>query len=156
MEEIFLMRQSITKVEREWRNIQREWNEPKELSIPKRVTEKGKPFEYEIHTFLNASERAYSAVVYLKYRIEERYYLELLFSKNRLCPAKAVSIPRLELLELLIRTRATLYFKRELHLQLMQQTICRDCSQNSKIWRVAPVSFSPIVSSETFLLLSLL
>jgi hypothetical protein len=48
-----------------------------------------------LHGFADASKKAYGAVIYLKYPIQEDSYL--ICSKSRVAPLNNVSIPRLEL-----------------------------------------------------------
>ena len=65
--------------------------------------------DHEKVTYLlvgDASKHAYAGVVYPYQRIGNICKVDLVFSKLRLAPNKAVSIPRLELLAALIGTRA--------------------------------------------------
>ena len=63
---------------------------------------------------MDASERVYAAVLYLKTITEGNCRTELVFDKNRLSPMKGISIPRLQLLALLIGVRTTQYVQEEL------------------------------------------
>ena len=61
-----------------------------------------------IHTFSDASENAYTAVVYARHVYEDgNITARMIMSKSRLAPLKAVSIPRLELLGALVGLRLT-------------------------------------------------
>ena len=61
-----------------------------------------------IHTFTDASEKAYSAAVYARYDYrDESVSTQLIAAKTRLAPLKAISIPRLELMGALIGLRLT-------------------------------------------------
>ena len=52
----------------------------------------------ELHIFCNASEVAYDAVAYIKFKFKtEKDHRTILMSKTRLAPIKTVSLPRLEL-----------------------------------------------------------
>lgn len=73
-------------------------------------------------TFADASEKAYAAVVYLRNKIDEKYQVDLIFSKNRLCPTKGITILRPKLLALLIGIRATA-FGRELRLSFKRRIV---------------------------------
>ena len=64
--------------------------------------------ELSIHTFSDASENAYAAVVCARHIYEGgSITARLIMCKSRLALLKAVSIPRLELLVALIRLRLT-------------------------------------------------
>ncbi|XP_068749030.1 uncharacterized protein [Montipora capricornis] len=64
--------------------------------------------ELSIHTLSDASENAYTAVVYARHVYEDgNITTRLIMSKSRLVPLKAVSIPRLEVLGALIGLRLT-------------------------------------------------
>ena len=64
--------------------------------------------ELSIHTFSDASENAYAAVVCARHIYEGgSITARLIMFKSRLALLKAVSIPRLELLVALIRLRLT-------------------------------------------------
>ncbi|XP_025264356.1 uncharacterized protein LOC112637891 [Camponotus floridanus] len=51
----------------------------------------------EVHGFSDASERAYSAVVYLKTWSNDSWIVRLVTAKTKVTPLKQVSLPRLEL-----------------------------------------------------------
>ena len=52
----------------------------------------------EMHTFVDASESAYSAVIYFRFISEDQCQVSLITSKTRVAPNKPLSVPRLELL----------------------------------------------------------
>ena len=59
-----------------------------------------------LHTFTDASEKAYAAAVYSRHEsLDGRVTVRLVASKTRLSPLKAVSIPRLELMGAIIGLR---------------------------------------------------
>lgn len=71
----------------------------------------------ELHTFVDASNLSFAAAVYLKSHIDEKAMTSLIFSKNRLKPlkgGKTLTIPRMELLAILIGVRAMEFAKNEL------------------------------------------
>uniref|UniRef100_A8QHS0 Pao retrotransposon peptidase family protein n=1 Tax=Brugia malayi TaxID=6279 RepID=A8QHS0_BRUMA len=59
-----------------------------------------------IHVFTDASSVAYSAAVYLVSQDMQETKLSLIFAKSRIAPIKGMTIPRLELMAILIGTRA--------------------------------------------------
>lgn len=52
---------------------------------------------FEIHGFCDASEKAYAAVVYIRFKKENEYVTRLIISETRVAPFKVLTIPRLEL-----------------------------------------------------------
>ncbi|GFW65450.1 integrase catalytic domain-containing protein [Trichonephila clavipes] len=59
----------------------------------------------EIHTFCDASKLAYEAAAYVKVRKQNEVLVNLITSKTRVAPLKAVTLHRIELLEALIAAR---------------------------------------------------
>ncbi|GFT42408.1 integrase catalytic domain-containing protein [Trichonephila clavipes] len=59
----------------------------------------------EIHIFCDASKLAYRAAAYVKVRKQNEVLVNLITSKTRVAPLKAVTLPRLELLGALVAAR---------------------------------------------------
>ena len=54
--------------------------------------------EFQLHRFCDASEVAYSGVVYIRTTDEEgKVHMTLVIAKTKVAPIKRLSIPRLEL-----------------------------------------------------------
>ena len=73
----------------------------------------------QLHGFSDASEKAYSGVVYL--RMEDgngRIYTSLIVSKTHVAPIKQITVPRLELNGALILAQLIFFFKKVLDLPL--------------------------------------
>ncbi|MCP3662859.1 MAG: DUF1759 domain-containing protein [Gammaproteobacteria bacterium] len=85
---------------------------------------------YQLHCFTDASEKAYCAAVYLKMFTDSRSKVELVFSKVRLAPSgkslKSLSIPRLELMGVLIGVRSLIFVKELLKLPLEDMILWTD------------------------------
>ena len=86
---------------------------------------------FQLLVFCDASAKAYAAVVYLKCERNGASQIQLMYSKSRLAPVdtktkKKVSLPRLELLGLLIGVRAANFIKRELKLPIQKRFVWTD------------------------------
>ena len=95
--------------QREWTKWFRELKDLELVKIPRCLKDPSpKVEELSIHTFSDASENAYTAVVYARHVYEGgNITARMIMSKSRLAPLKAVSIPRLELLGALVGLRLT-------------------------------------------------
>ena len=102
-----------------------------ELQVPRYICENSEDASYQILTFCDASAKSYAAAVY-----GSSVRAHLIFAKMRLSPLdnkrkrgntlKHISIPRLELLALLIGTRVTNFVTKELMLDISKTTILTD------------------------------
>ncbi|GFY73457.1 uncharacterized protein TNIN_47261 [Trichonephila inaurata madagascariensis] len=61
--------------------------------------------EYQIVIFCDASERAYGAIAYIRYKTNSDFHVNFVSTKARVAPLKKLSLPRLELLATLIGSR---------------------------------------------------
>ena len=95
--------------QREWTKWFRVLKDLELAKIPRCLKDPSpKVEELSIHTFSDASENAYTAVVYARHVYEGgNITARMIMSKSRLAPLKAVSIPRLELLGALVGLRLT-------------------------------------------------
>jgi len=75
--------------------------------------------------FSDASGKAYAIAVYLHQFSSNNCSVDLVFSKTRLAP-QGVTIPRLELLGVLIGTRAMRFVEKELHLPISSKILWTD------------------------------
>ena len=76
------------------------------IKIPRCLRKSIEVGHIEIHTFSDASEKAYSAVVYIRHEYKDGgVSVRLVAAKTRLAPLKTISIPRLELMGAVIGLR---------------------------------------------------
>lgn len=69
------------------------------IEIPRCLQADKKVVEVSLHTFTDASKDAYGAATYIRQTyVDDSVTCQLIASKSRVAPLKAVSIPRLELL----------------------------------------------------------
>jgi len=83
------------------------------------------PIEYNLICFSDASGKAYATAVYLHQLSPDSCSVDLVFSKTRLAPQE-ITIPRLELLGVLIGTRALRFVEKELHLPISSKVLWTD------------------------------
>ena len=75
--------------------------------------------------FCDASIKAYATAIYLYHPSQGNYKVDLIFSKTRLAPIQ-ITIPRLELLGVLIGVRALKFVEKELHLPVNSKVLWTD------------------------------
>ena len=80
----------------------------------------------EIFVFTDASKDAYEAAVYLKIKSGSHTEVNLVMAKARLAPIKPLSIPRLELLGVVIGCRLSRYVAIELGIPDVKRTLYTD------------------------------
>ncbi|XP_048247551.1 uncharacterized protein LOC125377683 [Haliotis rufescens] len=102
----------------------------------------------KLHTFVDASEAAFGAVVYLvTTREEDTKSSYLVASKCHVAPLKAVSMPRLELLAAVLGVRLLLAITKALELPLQRATLWSD--RQNVLWWIKRQSrcFKPFVAN---------
>ncbi|UYV77734.1 hypothetical protein LAZ67_15002083 [Cordylochernes scorpioides] len=81
-----------------WRRVKMDLAMLNHIKIPRYISCKGLIHSLELHGFCDASESAYSSVVYMKSRFKSgQVQVTLIAAKTKVAPLKATSIPRLEL-----------------------------------------------------------
>ena len=95
---------------------------PRYLGI---VTSDTQSVEYNLVCFCDASKGAYAVTVYLHQMSLGEGKADLIFSKTRLSPQR-VTIPRLELLGVLIGVRTLKFIQNEIHLPIKAKIIYTD------------------------------
>ncbi|XP_058827235.1 uncharacterized protein LOC131687200 [Topomyia yanbarensis] len=92
----------------------------------RQLTSANSQTKVQLHTFVDASETSFAAVVYL--RFEENNYVEcvLVGAKTRVAPLKYVSIPRLELQAAVIGARLATSIENALSIKIHQRYFWSD------------------------------
>ncbi|XP_054713427.1 uncharacterized protein LOC129222888 [Uloborus diversus] len=77
------------------------------LQIPRNVLDCAElsSCDIELHTFSDASPKAYGAVVFVLIRSDDKVIVNFLTSKSRVAPLKNITLPRMELLGALLAAR---------------------------------------------------
>jgi hypothetical protein len=101
---------------------------------------------YQLICFSDASAIAFAAAIYLRISNGKNIKTKLIFSKCRLTPKKRCSIPRLELLSVLIGCRALQFVKEQLHIPLENPILYSD-SQCVLHWIVSQKQLSVFVTN---------
>ena len=110
----------------QWSLICNELQKLEDISIERYLgyTPKGPT---ELHIFVDASQRAYGAAAYLRWTHENTHQTKLLFAKVRLSPKKPIiTVPRLELLGILIGSRLMKFLHHELQISIQSSYIWTD------------------------------
>ena len=102
-----------------WRAIIEVTKELSTITVPRYLGWK----DPQLICFCDASEKVYATAVYLKTTHEERSVINLVFSKARVAPKNSMSIPRLELLALLIGVRSLNFISKQLGMQSCKKII---------------------------------
>uniref|UniRef100_A0A183BUB6 Integrase catalytic domain-containing protein n=1 Tax=Globodera pallida TaxID=36090 RepID=A0A183BUB6_GLOPA len=98
-----------------WKAILANWRE-QHIDLPRRAIPSADS-ELELHTFVDASNYCFAAAVYVRAQSPTQTSAHLMFSKSRLKPkkaAKALTIPRMEMLAILTGVRAMAFVAKEL------------------------------------------
>lgn len=112
-----------TEEKRLWEHIVKNWNAT-EYIIPRRLPSP----PWHLHIFSDASSYAYAAVAYITSQGPNEHDRKscFLFAKTRLAPIKGTTIPRAELLGVLIATRMAKYIREHLLVPDLPTTIWSD------------------------------
>ena len=110
----------------EWTSIAAKVTPLANFTLPRCPTPVTANSRLSLHVFTDASQHSYAAAVYLVVRSGSAYTAFLLYSKMRLAPQKTTSIPRLELLGVLIGVRAITFVHDQLHRHVDSQHLWTD------------------------------
>ena len=131
----------------EWKRWFEELGELGAVRISRCLKEDKKLRDVTIHTFSDASEKAYAAASYIRHEYEDgTVSTRLVAAKSKLAPLKVMSIPRLELMGALTGLRLTLKICAALELPRNKATFWVD-SVNVGFWvQGQSRNFKPFVS----------
>ncbi|GFV72257.1 integrase catalytic domain-containing protein [Trichonephila clavipes] len=95
-----------THIEKEWKKWCEELAHLRNLKIPRLVLDSTLlEDDVELHSFCDASKRAYDAAIYLRTKSRNGISVKLVTSKSRVAPLNCVTLHRLELLGALVAAR---------------------------------------------------
>ncbi|GFW52497.1 reverse transcriptase domain-containing protein [Trichonephila clavipes] len=112
-----------------------------ELKIPRKILDSsGDSSEVQIHTFSDASQKAYGAAAFLRVKHKDRVCVDLVTSKSRVAPLKRLSLPRLELIGALLAARLAKEVKKILDQKCSTRAFFWTDSQVTLHWIKGPSS----------------
>ncbi|XP_062541539.1 uncharacterized protein LOC134209558 [Armigeres subalbatus] len=125
------------RIEQQWQKWIALFNRISEIQIPRCYFQAASNEQYgtlQTHLFVDASEAAYSAVVYFRIiDMEGNPRCSLVTAKTKVAPLKYVSIPRLELMAAVLGARLLLFVE-ENHTIPIKQRFCWSDSNTVLAW----------------------
>ncbi|MCP9259467.1 Pao retrotransposon peptidase family protein [Dirofilaria immitis] len=113
--------QSISEEDEEtWECLIKEWSTDIK-DLPRCVIHPSE--QMQLHVFTDASSLAYSAAIYVRNYGIEGVKTSLIFAKSRIAPIKGITIPRLELLAIIVGVRAVHFVINQLNLEKVPVTL---------------------------------
>uniref|UniRef100_A0A1I7VPA4 Integrase_H2C2 domain-containing protein n=1 Tax=Loa loa TaxID=7209 RepID=A0A1I7VPA4_LOALO len=111
--------------QQQWKKLIAEWP-ANVIDLPRYVVEPAEQAEF--HVFTDASMGAYSAAVYIRNPKNGSNSAKsfLLYAKSRIAPIKGITIPKLELLSVLIGVRAAQFVVKQLNIISYHVTVWSD------------------------------
>ncbi|XP_065191900.1 uncharacterized protein LOC135822992 [Sycon ciliatum] len=121
-------------VQEEWLGLVQQMDGLSDMAIPR--YHRYHDGDMQLHIFTDASQHAYAAAAYLRIQRNSNVHTVLVYSKMRLSPSsfnkgkcakdKSLTIPRLELLGVLIGARMAAFIRQHLQLSLSSQVLWCD------------------------------
>ncbi|XP_052784398.1 uncharacterized protein LOC128220159 [Mya arenaria] len=111
----------------EWKTIKLDLERIPTFKLKRCVTnEADDSVTYSLVCFCDASERAYSSAIYLRQITDRAIKVELIFSKARLAPVKGMTIPKLEIMAVVIGVRCLEYVQSQVGVPIEQSVLYTD------------------------------
>lgn len=130
-----------------WSKIQNDLKDISGHETPRCVTiSEQKELECYLMCFCDASSKAYAAVVYLLQIGKTERKVELVFTKTRLAPTTSMSIPRLELMAVLIGVRCIDFVRKQISIPITAVYLFTD-SQCTLKWITSSKKLSVFVTN---------
>nr|XP_044248843.1 uncharacterized protein LOC123002543 [Drosophila takahashii] len=106
-------------LQNDWKNYRSDLQALNSMQIPRHIYNEKVPVHQEVHTFVDASERAYGAAVYIRATYKNNQIsVRLLCSKSRVAPSAKETLPRLELCAALLGAELTHRVRKDLRLPI--------------------------------------
>lgn len=118
----------------EWAEISTKLKGIENIHIPRYFNIHGNTQKIQLHAFVDASVIAYAVVVYIRIQSPTQNHVMLISSKSRLTPAKTMTIPKLELIAILLGSRYVDFVKKALQLPHQIETFVWSDSKCALSW----------------------
>ncbi len=116
-----------------WTNILANLQQLPSITLPRWIGYNSSD-KYQMHVFVDASPSAYSAAVYLRIDHHSHVTTHLLFAKSRVAPVKKpLTVPRLELMGMIIGSRTGKFVKQYLPQSAEQHFLWSDSACNLQL-----------------------
>ncbi|XP_052762257.1 uncharacterized protein LOC128204895 [Mya arenaria] len=110
-----------------WNNIENNLSNSQNIHVPRYAGfQSTSSVVHKLLCFCDASEKAYAIVIYLYQNNQSKVVTQLTFAKTRLAPIKQMSIPKLELMAVLIGIRCLKFVKEQLHISVYETYLWTD------------------------------
>lgn len=107
-----------TSLQRDWKTYRDDLQSLNKIKIPRHIFDGKMPVAKEIHTFVDASEKAYGAAVYIRATYKDNTTtVRLLCAKSKVAPLAKQSLPRLELCAAVLGAELTSRVRKDLHMK---------------------------------------
>ena len=121
----------LTDLQLQWQHVASSFQQLSTITIPRRILYMHQDATYQLITFCDALEQMYATAMYLRAVADGRAESNLVFSKMRLAPSPKsgstkITIPRLELLAVLLGVRATKFTADQLKLPIQRSLLFSD------------------------------
>lgn len=119
-----------------------------EISIPRWRNFSADSVHAELHSFADASTKAFAAVVYLRVVLKDRSVtISLLVAKSKVAPLKTISLPRLELSAAVLLTRLIQFVRNSIENTLLD-VFCWTDSTITLAWiKKAPYHWKTFIAN---------
>lgn len=117
------------------------------ISVPRWTRQSGSSLRVQLHGFSDASNSAYSAVIFLRVETESApIEVTMLYAKTKVAPVKLLSVPRLELCGALLLVKALTFVQTAMKLS-DAPTFCWSDSTTVLAWLKSPAAkWKPFVA----------
>lgn len=117
-------------LEAEWLKLRTDALKIPDISISRHYFDNSETGVYDLHVFCDASQKAYACCAYLCYKDKRtlQTFSRLIFSKIRVAPPKHMTIPKLELMAVVIGTRVTLFLRQNLTISITKSFLWTDAT----------------------------